>query len=617
MFAPRSFAQLAAVVLVGAAAAALTFITPARPPREEQRPNTCELPVHAGRSGAVELLWDRHAGYAEPDYPKTPLPDAGVPGAVRWAMPAGRFIGLIARFPPGDGTIEVGTAEIRTHDGVRVRSISIQDYGAGKNVVEIQRRSDEAIVRATDPSRPCEILFFLGGELVLDDDSPAGRAQARPVVIRERVLAAVLFAASLWMFGVVVRRRRLARSGAGPAPWLETAALALAATSLLFSRRPDIFALPQFWAEDGTVFFVEQRVLGLAAFAQPYASYLHTIPRLTAGAAGLAPAVWAPAIYLGVSLACALAAVLKAASRRVALPHPYWSALAVVLVPNMGELLLNVTNAQWFGAVIMLLIAIGNAPRGARELAVDLGAVVLFGLSGPFAVFFAPLFAWRWWRDRNGRTATLALTVLAVGAVQIAALAVYPTRRDPGEFSAIEALAAIGQRTGGQLVNIMPAPDGAPPVVWGLVALAGWVALWLALPAAGRMRAAKWPLAFAAAVVLAGGVWRFRAYVVELFEATHTQRYFHLPLLAMIWLSLGALSASRGWRRTVAMLALVVLAVRNIPHHRIFAHVDRDWYALAPAIDRGEPVDIPINPAPWAVVLPPSPPRPNPSANES
>src|SRR5436190_23821070 len=68
---------------------------------------------------------------------------------------------------------------------------------------------------------------------------------------------------------------------------------------ILFARRPDLIRLPQFWAEDGAVFFLQSRTLGADALIEPSAGYLHTVQRLVAWLASWTDPVLSPAIYVG------------------------------------------------------------------------------------------------------------------------------------------------------------------------------------------------------------------------------------------------------------------------------------------------------------------------------
>jgi len=69
-------------------------------------------------------------------------------------------------------------------------------------------------------------------------------------------------------------------------------------------------------------------------------------------------------------------------------------------VPNSFETYVNMTNAQWHVAIIMLLILLLPVParlwgRGAEFLFLAVG-----GVSGPFSFFLAPIAWWQAWRDR-------------------------------------------------------------------------------------------------------------------------------------------------------------------------------------------------------------------------
>src|SRR3954469_13020568 len=73
-------------------------------------------------------------------------------------------------------------------------------------------------------------------------------------------------------------RRQLARAIVRPALRWTVAACG----GILFARRPDMVLNPQFWAEDGPVFFAQARIHGIAALVEPYAGYFHTVLRLVA-----------------------------------------------------------------------------------------------------------------------------------------------------------------------------------------------------------------------------------------------------------------------------------------------------------------------------------------------
>ncbi len=69
-------------------------------------------------------------------------------------------------------------------------------------------------------------------------------------------------------------------------------AVAVAAVGLLALRDTDAFLRPDFWAEDGRAFFRGWNMFGWSSFIEPYAGYLHLIPRIVAAAAGVGLYYW-------------------------------------------------------------------------------------------------------------------------------------------------------------------------------------------------------------------------------------------------------------------------------------------------------------------------------------
>ena len=84
-----------------------------------------------------------------------------------------------------------------------------------------------------------------------------------------------------------------ARSGA-----TRGALLYLAAVALVASRRPDGLTNPQFWAEDGAVWFAQAYNQGpLTALLTPWTGYVQTFSRLVAAASLLVPLRHAPLVF--------------------------------------------------------------------------------------------------------------------------------------------------------------------------------------------------------------------------------------------------------------------------------------------------------------------------------
>src|SRR4029453_5150214 len=68
--------------------------------------------------------------------------------------------------------------------------------------------------------------------------------------------------------------------------------------AIIIVRRPDAVTMPQFWAEDGYVFFAENLRLGfLHSLAKLYSGFPYLTHRLIAFAGGRVPFALAPRIY--------------------------------------------------------------------------------------------------------------------------------------------------------------------------------------------------------------------------------------------------------------------------------------------------------------------------------
>jgi len=200
--------------------------------------------------------------------------------------------------------------------------------------------------------------------------------------------------------------------------------------ALLFARHPDSLLHPQFWAEDGTLFFQGAFNEGFwRTLLQPAAGYLHTLPRLAAGISLLFPLEQAPLVFNLVAFSVQLAPALYLLSPRMdaiipALAARALAALLLVALPASSETHVNMTNAHWHLALlaVFILVAAPAAGRGVRAL--ETGALILFALTGPFSLLCVPIVAPRliglFQGAARGRREHLALIVAAGALIQAA-----------------------------------------------------------------------------------------------------------------------------------------------------------------------------------------------------
>lgn len=387
-------------------------------------------------------------------------------------------------------------------------------------------------------------------------------------------------------------------------PWIGVALVLL----ILFIRKPDAFLNPQFWAEDGSIFFTQQVLLGIRAHDQPYAGYFNEVPRLVASLAALLPHLYAPALYNGAALLVLAGLVWKLYSPRLGLPCPLAFALAVVLVPHLGgEVFVSLANVQWILALLLLAVVLQRSPATRAQAFGDAVLVLLAGLTGPFIFFALPLLAWKAWRHRSRLgLPVLAVAVLAVSA-QLWALshssleAPAPIPTEPGAWSRI-----LGQRLVGSLflgVRIAYALHPLALILAGLLLLFG--ILWTLRGSPENLERAGLALLFAGPIL--GGMFiKFSSALGLLVHPGAGSRYFFIPYVVVAWCLLLVVAASRGVPRALASLGVLAILISSLASgFRSPALEDLRWEDHAGRIGGPEAeVWIPINPQGWMVHIP-------------
>lgn len=378
----------------------------------------------------------------------------------------------------------------------------------------------------------------------------------------------------------------------------------LGLAALLALRKPDALLNPQLWAEDGSVFLVEQEQLGAAAILQPYMGYLHLLPRLTAWSAAqwLDPAWW-PAWYNGIAFLVWCGVLARTLSPRLPLPHRPWLALAVIAGPQTGEILGTITNAQWVTALLLVQQALLRRPETAAQRLGDLLVVAAAGLTGPFAAALLPLFAWKWWRERDRDALAALLVAGGTAAWQLAhLLPAAGAAGAPGD--PLQALVIVTRRL---LIWPFLGPGAAHGLPAGVIAGAG-LAVGTALLASvlrpHPRREVRLRLLGAAGLLLAAGVLRTRPDAWPQDDLIFADRYFFLPRLLLVWLVILELDAVPRLAAWGARLALAAYVLLPLPRFILPAAPDYRWREHCGAIRAGTPARIPILPPDWILDYP-------------
>jgi hypothetical protein len=390
----------------------------------------------------------------------------------------------------------------------------------------------------------------------------------------------------------------------------------LVCAAILVARRPAQISNPQFWAEDGKIFFAQAYTLGAGAFVRTFAGFLHTVNRIGNAVAQWADPAWAPAIFAAEAFVLTLYVAARTQSSRFPLRPHVGYALAVVLIPDTFEILLFLVNVDRILAAGLLLVLISREARRWWQHVHDVAAVSVLGLTGPYSVFFAPLFLWRAFQRRTRASVVLAVLATGCAVTQGVLIARHQMGKlQDGGFAAMGAgevvpakiLAVPGMRIAGSLLAGSRVPNDYPlpvEIALGIGVLA--VVAFLALRK-GPARTERIWMALAFVLVLASALYRCRFVLPDLCHAVYGARYFYMPQVVVVWMLIDFAVERRRWLSRVAAVMLLWMVVVNIPRLREPGLQDFRWKEYAAKIRAGEAVEIPLNPGgvePWILRLP-------------
>ena len=398
---------------------------------------------------------------------------------------------------------------------------------------------------------------------------------------------------------------------------------------LLLYKSPDALTHPQFWAEDGTIFFQQQfGHLAPPIFAS-YNGYLHVIPRLVAWVAEAFRYKDAPFIYNLSAITIGAASIFYFAEKSKFLT-PFWITVAIfVLVPTNGEEFGDLTNAQWLMQLPLFALALYPRSSGITSSAktqkfvtrcLCYAVITCLSLTGPFSIFCAligsVLFALSYIHERYGIRSSLTklssdwwlkldksvfLLIALGGIVQVITLLFFGNR-PTGAFSFHFAKAML---TTGLQIHVL----GAELLPRGLFLLTVVMALVAATQYCRKQ------LNTAHMVMLAMGVFA----VIQILgaptpffdEAAHSingDRYFFFAKVAF-WVSVAAmlqtdLPEHKMHRTLLVPITLIFIHLCNPSTLQRPPLADLDWKKAARQLNsQDKVVRIPINPTPWFVTI--------------
>lgn len=193
-------------------------------------------------------------------------------------------------------------------------------------------------------------------------------------------------------------------------------------TAALVYRRADAFTNPQFWAEDGMVFFMVQDHHPEFIPFENYNGYIHLIPRTVAYVAKVVqiPLESVPAFYNYVTyLICLFFLSLLWRFLSYNQLTKFLMIVSIGVLPIANEVYMNLTNVQWFSGLGLILLFFDLRLKSIYDLIILSVAVFFAGLTGPFSVMFAPLILWKCWKHRKNLIQLLpCILAILTGLVQ-------------------------------------------------------------------------------------------------------------------------------------------------------------------------------------------------------
>jgi hypothetical protein len=389
--------------------------------------------------------------------------------------------------------------------------------------------------------------------------------------------------------------------------------------AIIIARRPDAVTNPQFWAEDGSIYFFENLTLGFGhALGKLYNGYPNLAQRLIAMVGGWVPFAAAPRVYTTSAIgltALALASFSLPGFRHLVSSDALRVAFGVATVsaPFGQEVLSTPTNIGWFLGVWLALLSVMRVPRRRWQVVALALAGCAATLSTPLAPLNLPLWLLRAWRGawrRNRVDLGLALTLLAAVVVVVVLTGDLGVLHESelGRSAAFNFLSCLSM-TSYWCAGLLLGPgrlNEVQTLVIGIVLLVGLV--WVVL----RERAHMLPGLPVALYYFAGSFF-FLLLGRPLWFAAMSRwsalasRYLVFPAAMLSLAAVAVLDNMRaGVLRAVATATVAgVIAWSWSPYFLIQPFIDQRWADYAAVLEQKlqrkslESLTIPMNP-PWA-----------------
>jgi hypothetical protein len=217
-------------------------------------------------------------------------------------------------------------------------------------------------------------------------------------------------------------------------PMVRATVAFLIALAIIWARGFSRLTHGYLWAEDATIFLSQIRSMRYVSFVTSYAGYLHLLPRLIAFLQWKTTNIEQAPIFFVYSclFLTALSSAYIASAVRLRPIASIFFAMAPVISPQNGEVLLTITNLQWvlFPSLLVLLwqslIIFDDNCYWLKSV-----SVVCLALTGPFGVIILPavLVIAFWNRKSLHRPQVTVLIAFVISVlIQAVVLAAHPVQ---------------------------------------------------------------------------------------------------------------------------------------------------------------------------------------------
>jgi hypothetical protein len=378
----------------------------------------------------------------------------------------------------------------------------------------------------------------------------------------------------------------------------------------MFYRDVTAFFSPNLWAEDSTVFLVQQRELGFASLGVPYAGYLHILPRTIALICGLFPLEYLPLAYLAFDVALTLGVCLYVCTR------PWIPRLVgflmggvIVMVPHSGEVYLALCNLQWVVACTLPFLCWEPPFKTTwRFLGFSL-MMVLVGLSGPFIVVLFPLFLIRLIRSvKSAKRNEILFFALASAVIAVQVYFILhqkPGTEAPQPFDshwtdwadALFVRPFVYYLFGPALTDHLALFGKIfAPVLIGLLTFG-------AVTAKSPHRSVMCYFLLVAGIFNAGMLYRFLSNPCAASPFGGGARYFYQSYVFLASVCVWMAVVYQGWRRKTALVCLGLSLLSSASAFNMQPRSDFQWKNRVRMLNVQKRIVVPVNPEGWTVEL--------------